>query len=688
MGDERRRVDNRIWIALWAITLVAFALRVYRLDFVSLRGDEAFTVIFVQRTWEGLWKGISTIEPNPPLMYLALRVWVAVAGASEFATRYFSAFFGVLCVPLLYRLAREMFTVPVIASTFASLSVNSAKQSPEHIGDTCTCVRCKCCFVAQTTPRNDTAALIAAALIAINPYQIWHSQDIRNYTMWPSLSLLALIFLWRWWKLEVGGWKLEVGRLNLSFVICHLSLYVLATLSSLYTHYYDAFILVAENIFVFAFALFARRWKTLAQWIGAQIVIVLLYAPWLLFGTNRITTYGEASAESGVSLLDVFSRTLTTFVLGDTVPDDFKALLWLPLALVLVAILILLARQNRASAAFLLLWIALPTLAQYIVSVGRPLFLERYLNGIAPAYYLAFAIGLAGICNLQFAIRNSQFLILNSLFVLAALFFLFTSAYSLGNYYFNPAYTKSPNWRALMQSIKDRRAPGDFVVQNFTEMSAIYYRGDLPVMTLPKDYWATPADEKTLRQLNQDYRRIWFIPASPGWWDDGQFVERFLSHNDERVSETPIDIFHLQLYWTPREFEPKMIPLNARVGNATLVGYRVEGTRNLHLVLYWRANQSIEKDFTVFVHVADANNRVVGQHDGAPAFGMYPTTAWQPGELIVDAHDIQVDAAPGTYTLLIGMYDANSLARVLAFDSNGTRLTNEQVVLTQVTIAP
>jgi hypothetical protein len=131
-----------------------------------------------------------------------------------------------------------------------------------------------------------------------------------------------------------------------------------------------------------------------------------------------------------------------------------------------------------------------------------------------------------------------------------------------------------------------------------------------------------------------------------------------------------------------------MIPLNARVGNATLVGYRVEGTRNLHLVLYWRANQSIEKDLTVFAHVADANNRVVGQHDGAPAFGMYPTTAWQPGELIVDAHNIQVDAASGTYTLLIGMYDANSLARVLAFDSNGTRLTNEQVVLTQVTIAP
>jgi len=103
--------SNRMKTVTYSIlflTLMGFVLRVYRLDFFSLRGDEAFTVIFVQRTWEGLWRGISVIEPNPPLMYLALRFWVAIAGTSEFATRYFSVFFGVLCVPLLYRLALAM----------------------------------------------------------------------------------------------------------------------------------------------------------------------------------------------------------------------------------------------------------------------------------------------------------------------------------------------------------------------------------------------------------------------------------------------------------------------------------------------------------------------------------------------------------------------------------------------------
>ena len=128
------------------IVLLAFALRMYRLDFFSLRGDESFTVLFVLKPLAQMWRETLTVEPNPPLLYFLLRGWVMLAGDGEFATRFFSACFGVLCVPLLYRLAREIF-------------------SARRIG------------------------LVAAFIIAINPYQIWHSQDVRNYTIWPALSL-------------------------------------------------------------------------------------------------------------------------------------------------------------------------------------------------------------------------------------------------------------------------------------------------------------------------------------------------------------------------------------------------------------------------------------------------------------------------------------------------------------------
>lgn len=100
---------SRAFLLLCAILLLAFALRMFRLDFFSLRGDEAFTVLFVQKPLAQMWRETLTVEPNPPLMYFALRGWIALAGAGEFATRFFSAFFGVLSVALIYRLAREIF---------------------------------------------------------------------------------------------------------------------------------------------------------------------------------------------------------------------------------------------------------------------------------------------------------------------------------------------------------------------------------------------------------------------------------------------------------------------------------------------------------------------------------------------------------------------------------------------------
>lgn len=149
------------------LILLAFLLRVYRLDSVALRGDEAFTVLFVQQPFAQMWDGIRTIEPNPPLLYLLLRAWVFLAGAGEFGVRFFSAFFGVLCVPLIYRAGREML------------------------------------MTLDSGSRRAMAGLFAAFLLAINPYQIWHSQDVRNYTLWPALSLAGMIFFFRW----IAGWK-------------------------------------------------------------------------------------------------------------------------------------------------------------------------------------------------------------------------------------------------------------------------------------------------------------------------------------------------------------------------------------------------------------------------------------------------------------------------------------------------
>ncbi len=86
----------------------------------------------------------------------------------------------------------------------------------------------------------------------------------------------------------------------------------------------------------------------------------------------------------------------------------------------------------------------------------------------------------------------------------------------------------------------------------------------------------------------------------------------------------------------------------------------------LPVVLVWQAGGATEARFKVFVHMRDADNRVVAQHDAEPANGTAPTNGWQPGESIVDEHEITVplDLPVGTYTLYVGLYDEATGARL------------------------
>ena len=60
----------------------------------------------------------------------------------------------------------------------------------------------------------------------------------------------------------------------------------------------------------------------------------------------------------------------------------------------------------------------------------------------------------------------------------------------------------------------------------------------------------------------------------------------------------------------------------------------------LPVTLFWQADAPIPQEYTVFVHVVDANGTMVGQWDQTPGAGESPTTTWSPGRLIVDDYQI------------------------------------------------
>ncbi len=113
--------------------------------------------------------------------------------------------------------------------------------------------------------------------------------------------------------------------------------------------------------------------------------------------------------------------------------------------------------------------------------------------------------------------------------------------------------------------------------------------------------------------------------------------------------------------------------LKANFGDLiSLTGYDLS-TDPLKVVFYWQAQADLNKDYTVFLHLLDRNDQLVGQVDGQPFAGNYPTSWWSPGEQVVDQR-LLVDLKPGDYRVEIGWYDTVDGSRLPLVDGTGDSL--------------
>jgi len=127
-----------------------------------------------------------------------------------------------------------------------------------------------------------------------------------------------------------------------------------------------------------------------------------------------------------------------------------------------------------------------------------------------------------------------------------------------------------------------------------------------------------------------------------------------------------------------------------RLGDTiALLGYNVQGTTGemMELTLYWQSLADTAKDYTVFVHLLDEQGQLLGQDDAQPLRGRYPTSVWKRGSVIQDRHYLVVphDMLPGHHAVRIalGLYSLETMQRLPAFDSMGTRLPDDRILIGQ-----
>jgi 4-amino-4-deoxy-L-arabinose transferase-like glycosyltransferase len=189
----------------------------------------------------------------------------------------------------------------------------------------------------------------------------------------------------------------------------------------------------------------------------------------------------------------------------------------------------------------------------------------------------------------------------------------------------------------------------------------------------------TPPGLYTIQFGVYDYEAgvISFLPALLP--DDSQPVER-LYLGQVRVVD-------------PAEGQPPSHPMAVRFGGQIeLLGYDLSAERlmagqPLRLTLYWQAAERPAADYTVFTQLIGPDGQVWGQQDNQPQAGRYPTTAWPVRDKVVDRYELKLKegAPPGTYRLLVGMYDLTSGQRLAAIAANGAPLPDNAIPLATLT---
>jgi hypothetical protein len=138
-------------------------------------------------------------------------------------------------------------------------------------------------------------------------------------------------------------------------------------------------------------------------------------------------------------------------------------------------------------------------------------------------------------------------------------------------------------------------------------------------------------------------------------------------------------------------------PIAINFGNRmALVGYDLD-RRVVHLgepvtlTLHWRGLRRMDVNYSVSAQLVDPEQRKAAQHDAWPLDGAAPTTSWEPGQTLVDVHELQVygDALPGAYDVRVAVYafEDGVVTHVPVIPAGGEMLA-DHVVLTQVRVLP
>ena len=331
----RRNIPDFFWLTL--IAGLAIGLRLVNIGRDSLWFDEALS--YLAATLPAPVILANTVQSShPPLYYVLLHFWRAWFPDTDTAVRLMSLLWNLLLIPAVYLLAGALFG-------------------------------------------QRRLALLAALLVAVSPFHVLYSHELRMYTQFMFLVTAGAWAYWQAWHSNYWRWWALFGFFFLAAV---------------YTHLFAALALGAIGLHAL---IFRQNQRALVRTLLTIALIGLLFAPWVAtipgqtqsdLGTLRPLT----AADSRNPVKPLTSLVFLLFGMSDTFVYS-GVILFLTLAIAMIVLMELrkLRREGIPPGFILLVLLILGTLGLPLtIYLIRPFFLpERTMAAASPFLIILLA---------------------------------------------------------------------------------------------------------------------------------------------------------------------------------------------------------------------------------------------------------------------------------------------------------
>lgn len=342
-ADEYQKVFNKVtkesyipwFFYISVVIVVGILLRLANLNSHTFWFDEAFSYFVAKRPTISLLYATAA-DNHPPFYYLVLNLWMRISESPVFL-RLLSLIFGVVSLPLFFRLAKKL--------------------------------------TAQKT------ALIGTLIFALSPLHIYYSTETRMYSIFIFETLLIF---WLFFKFA------QTKNLKILITL------TIVEIITLYTHYYAAFVILTLNLLFF---LEIKKVKNLIfRWLFSNLTILFAFLPWLSLVLQNpnpncwcfksfisVPVTFVSFAVNGLGLVSLKSY------LYNAPKVDF-VIFFLTSITIFTLFIIGVVGEKRNSKLLLIFFV--PILFLSAIGMFKSVFSPRSVMFLSPFYYLFVAVGI------------------------------------------------------------------------------------------------------------------------------------------------------------------------------------------------------------------------------------------------------------------------------------------------------